>query len=173
MMADRAGPLDTSVDSAALELSELVASQYERLLRLAVLICRDRADAQDAVQAALERAWRSRHSLRDPARLAGWTNRIVVREALRIERRRGLLRRWFDPPREIPLDQPGVGSREVDLRDALRTLPAEQRATLVLHYYMGYSVAETAEVMAVPTETARSRLRLARARLRERLGERP
>ena len=155
----------------AVELEALVAQNYERLLRVAVLICGDRTDAEDAVQIALERAWRHGQSLRDPDKLPAWLHRIVVREAIRLERRRrGLLSRWLASPREIPVGLPAEGDRDLDLQAALRDLSVEQRAALVLHHYAGYSVSETAHLLGVPLETARSRLRLARDRLRAVLG---
>jgi len=152
-------------------LEELVSQHYDRLLRIAVLICRDRTDAEDAVQVALERAWRHGHDLRDPERLPAWLHRIVVREAIRLEhRRRGLVARWLASPREIAVGLSADGDRDLDLQVALRDLPVEQRAALVLHYHAGFSVAETAELSGVPLETTRSRLRLARDRLRAVLG---
>ena len=152
-------------------LEELVSQHYERLLRVATLICRDRTDAEDAVQVALERAWRHGHDLRDPERLPAWLHRIVVREAIRLEhRRRGLVARWLASPREIAVGLSANGDRDLDLQVALRDLPVEQRAALVLHYHAGFSVAETAELSGVPLETTRSRLRLARDRLRAVLG---
>jgi RNA polymerase sigma-70 factor, ECF subfamily len=153
------------------ELEALVTQNYERLLRVAVLICRDRTDAEDAVQIALERAWQHSQSLREPDKLPAWLHRIVAREAIRLERRRhGLLSRWLASPREIPVGRPAEGDRNLDLQAALRDLSVEQRAALVLHHYAGYSVAETAHLLGVPLETARSRLRLARGRLRAVLG---
>src|SRR5688572_14045785 len=68
-------------DEAAFD--RFVREHYPRLIRLAGLICRRTSDAEDAVQAGLERAWRKREALRDPARLRPWLDRIVVREALR------------------------------------------------------------------------------------------
>ncbi len=53
-----------------------------------------------------------------------------------------------------------------DLKAAFARLSSEQRAVVALHLYAGYSVAETAELVGAPLETARSRLRLARQRLR-------
>lgn len=168
-MVERARVRRDTTSVAALE--ELVAHNYARLLRVATLICRDSTDAEDAVQMALERAWRHGHALRDPDRLPAWLNRIVVREAIRQEhRRRGLIARWLTPPREIAVGQHSDGDRDLDLQAALRGLSVEHRAALVLHYYVGYSVAETAELSGVPLETARSRLRLARGRLRAVLG---
>jgi RNA polymerase sigma-70 factor, ECF subfamily len=169
-MVERAGFRRRDATSVV-ALEELVIQHYERLLRVALLICADRDDAEDAVQVALERAWRHGQDLREPDKLPAWLHRIVVREAIRLERRRrGLLARWLAPPREIPVGPPAEGDRDLDLQAALNGLSVEQRAVLVLHYYAGYSVAETAELSGVPLETARSRLRLARGRLRAVLG---
>ena len=152
-------------------LEQLVSQHYERLLRVAVLVCADRGDAEDAVQVALERAWRHGDALREPDKLPAWLHRIVVREAIRLEhRRRGLLARWVASPREIVVGSGVEPDRDLDLQAALNSLSVEQRAVVVLHYYAGYSVAETAELSGVPLETARSRLRLARGRLRAALG---
>lgn len=157
--------------TSAVALEELVAREYERLLRVAILICRDPSDAEDAVQVALERAWRHGHNLREPGKLPAWLHRIVVREAIRLERRRrGSFPRWLAAPHEIRVGPPAEDDRDLDLQAALNALPVEQRAVLVLHHYAGYSVSETAELSGAPLETTRSRLRLARARLRLVLG---
>ena len=137
-------------------------------------MCRSVPDAEDAVQAALERAWRNRASLRDPDRLKPWLDRIVVREAIRITRSReglvGRLLRGSDDEIELELElvdpRASEGARGVELRQAFARLSAEQRAVVALHLYAGYSVAETADIVGAPLETARSRLRLARQRLR-------
>jgi RNA polymerase sigma-70 factor (ECF subfamily) len=147
-------------------------------VRLAGVICRDPADAQDAVQAAVERALRSRGTLRAPAKVRAWLNQIIVNEAIRIDERR---RRWWTrlgaAPREIEVaspdadpDRPGAATSS-DLRDAFDRLPVDQRVVVALHHYAGYSVAEAAAIVGVPLETARSRLRLARAHLRRVLDE--
>jgi RNA polymerase sigma factor (sigma-70 family) len=172
VMVERASAGPVGADNASL-LEDLVAAHYQRLLRVAVLICREPADAQDAVQVALERAWRSHGAVRNTDRLAAWLHRIVVRESVRAEhRRRGLLGRWLRPLQEIDVvTTDRADKHDLDLRKALDDLTVEHRAVLILHYYAGYSVAETAAACEIPFETARSRLRLARARLRLELGE--
>jgi len=156
------------------------AAHYPRLVRLAALVCDNATDAEDAVQTAFEQAWRRRDSLREAAALRGWLNRIVVREAIRIQRRRtSFVDRVLGGPREVALDlerhdQPG-SQPGPELRTALRIAYAELspalRAVVGLHLYAGYSMQETADILAIPLETARSRLRLARERLRARLEE--
>ncbi len=156
-----------------LTLDTFVALHYRRLVRLAGLVCLDRSEAQDAVQDALLRAWRSRERLRDDERLKPWLDAIVVREAIRTnDRRRTWVRRMLRHVADQPGEAPGVPSGAVlDLLTSLRALPAPQRAAVALHYEAGYSVAEVAELLDVPLETVRSRLRLARSRLRRALAE--
>ena len=161
-------PLTMADDS----LNALVAGHYERLIRLAGLICRDRADTQDVVQIALARAWRHLGALRDVERVRPWIDRIVVREAIRMEHSRTARLSWIVRPQatEIALGHP-TNDRDLVLRDAYRNLPTHQRAAIALHYFAGYSVAEVASLTDVPIETARSRLRLGRARLHAALGD--
>ncbi len=171
----------TAKTGAALDAASLdafVRQHYDRLVSLARLVCLDQSDAGDAVQGALEQAWRRRASLRDADALRAWLDRIVVRESIRVDRRRrSPLARFFGGPREIPvgvIDPGSVTSPELtDLRVAYERLPAEQRAAIVLHLHYGYSVAETAAIVGAPTETVRSRLRLGRERIRHALEVEP
>lgn len=156
-----------------------VTQHYDRLLRLARLICRDSSDAADAVQIGFEHAWRGRSALRDVDRVGPWLDRIVAREAVRISRRRqSWLNRvlalhgdvkWIEPV-DHRASEP---STFVALRAAFRALSPEQRAVVALHMHRGYSIRETAAMVGAPEETVRSRLRLARQRLRRELEERP
>ena len=164
------------------DIAEFVAAHYPRLVRLAGLICRDAIDSEDAVQAGLERAWRRRDSLADPARLAAWLDRIVVREAIRLGRDKRSLRerleRVLGEHENIELrvaqNEPDPGTAVTSraaLRHAFESLPAAQRAVVGLHLYLGYSISETADMVGAPLETVRSRLRLAREQLRFQLSE--
>ncbi len=155
-------------------LATFVVEHNDRLIRLAYLVCGSPTDAADAVQRGFEQAWRQRSSLRDQSRLRAWLDRVVVREAIRLGRRpwyRHLLSLdtrvgWIDPPAR------GVEPEQwLALRQSFDRLPAEQRAVLALHLHAGYSVSETAALVGAPVETVRSRLRLAKDRLRRELSE--
>ena len=163
-------------DTADLEgqLADFFGLHYDRLLRLAALVCHSSASVEDAVQAAMERAWRRRHTLRDQSRIRPWLDQIVVRESIRQNRRPWWAR--FAQPVEAGAPEPvdrhgGVDPAWIALLSAFRRLPVEQRAVLALHIYAGYPVEETAVLMGTGVETTRSRLRLARQRLRRELGE--
>lgn len=171
MTAEFASPGDaplTVEPVRPLTLEAFVATHYRRLVRLAGLVCLDRADAQDAVQNALERAWRHRADLRDEERLRAWLDAIVVRESIRLNGRARSLIRSITRPLTGADEQSIVTTSPLatGLLDDLRRLPLAQRAVLALHYEAGYSVAETAELLNAPLETVRSRLRIARQRLR-------
>jgi len=170
------------------DLAAFFAEHYDRLVRLAALVCHSQSLTEDAVQAAMEQAWRRRSTLRDRAQVRPWMDRIVVREAIRTNRRP-----WWTKltpgqatvteisAGEIEGDgddassRPGPSQRAMDpiwvaLTVAFHDLPVEQRAVVALHLYAGYSVEETAQIMGARLETTRSRLRLARDRLRRELG---
>lgn len=170
-IADPVGADRTVLEMAALDI--LVRQHYPRLVRLAGLITRDVDQAQDAVQAALERAWRKRDAVRDQASIRSWLDQIVVREAIRQTRGRGLALLVRRPPTdwlEIPASLPEPAERAV-VREALGSLSPDHRAVVALHLHAGYSVDETARILGVPFDTVRSRLRAAREQLRRHLSE--
>jgi RNA polymerase sigma-70 factor (ECF subfamily) len=76
---------------------------------------------------------------------------------------------------ELPVagagDDPEAPRRRALVRALLDELPEAQAETLVLRVMLGYSIAEVAEAMGVPTNTVRSRLRLAKEAMRSRIVE--
>src|SRR5512143_2764644 len=175
MAVGRTAEMERARSDAA--IAAFVAEHYDRLLRLARLICRDASDAADAVQIGLEQAWRQRSTLRDGTRVRPWLDRIVVREAVRVSKgRQSWLSRLFTPRPEItwietPDPQGSDTSTFVALRAAFQRISPEHRAVVILHMHFGYTVAETAAIVGAPDETVRSRLRLAKQRLRRELEE--
>ncbi len=173
-MAERTAAAERASDA---EIGQFVAEHYDRLVRLARLICRDASDAGDAVQIGLEQAWRARRSLRDGDRVRPWLDRIIVREALRVSRsRRSWLARLLPSGPDVKwiesiAPQAAEPTLHLSMRAAFASLSPEQRSVVALHLHAGYSVAETARIVGAPEETVRSRLRLARQRLRRELEE--
>jgi len=160
---------------------ELLVRRYQvRAVRATYLITRDRALAEDIVQAAFVRAY-ERIGQFDAGRSFGpWFLRSVANDAVKAAARRERL-----VPLEVSAERgqtsladlladPNPGPADVaeaaDLRqrvwDALGRLPPEQRAAIVLRYYAGLSEAEMAEQLACPPGTVKWRLHAARERLR-------
>lgn len=157
------------------QLAALFDAHYDRMVGLAGLVCRTGDLAEDVVQAAMEQAWRRRSSLRDQSRMRWWLDRIVVREAIRMNRRpwwSRLAATFADEHPSLLPDPAGETTpQRMALTEAFEALTPEQRAACVLHLHLGYGVVETAELMGAAVETTRSRLRLARRRLRADLSE--
>jgi RNA polymerase sigma factor (sigma-70 family) len=157
------------------QLAAFFDGHYERMVHLAGLVCHSGDLAEDAVQAAMEQAWRRRSSLREPGRMRWWLDRIVVREAIRMNRRpwwSRLTATHTDEHASLLPDPAGETTpQRMALTAAFEALSPEQRAACVLHLHLGYGVVETAELMGAGVETTRSRLRLARRRLRADLSE--
>ena len=174
MIGRQAAAAEGNVGELELQLADFFAEHYERLVRLAGIICHAPASVEDAVQVALEQAWRRRHSLRDVSLIRPWLDQIVVREAIRLNKRPwwSRLQRASDSELvQVPDRRTNVDASVVALTVAFRALPPVQRAAVALHLYAGYSVEETARLMSASIETTRSRLRLARQRLRRELAE--
>lgn len=149
--------------------NELARREIDRLYRVAYRILRDPELARDATQQALLEAWRDLPSLRDPDRWEAWTYRLLVHASYREGRRE---RRLGSNVRLIPLDRSSVPDTAIAVADrdelerGFRRLSTEQRTVVVLHYYVGLSMAEVAEALGIPAGTARSRLHAATGRLR-------
>ena len=140
-----------------------------RLDSAARLILRDPELARDAVQNTLVRAWRGLPALRDAERFDAWLHRLLVHACLDEARHR---RR---SPVEVdlePFDAPERGDTAGQLADrdlverALNRLEPDQRALVVLHYYLGYPVPHAAASLGISLPTAKSRLQRAMVALR-------
>lgn len=150
----------------------LVERHRDRAYGLALRITRSAADAEDAAQEALVRAWLALPGFRGEASFGTWLHRIVARRALdrsmQVRRREGR-ETSLEAARELADD---AGSE----RDALLArrlerlmdrLSAPQRAVVALFYQEDQSVEHIAEALGLPENTVKTHLSRARAALRE------
>ena len=143
--------------------SHLVRASASRQYAIATLILRDGDRAQDAVQEALVAAWKGMSALRDPDAWVSWLHRLTVRacfQAARRDRRRTLVELHVTPDREPSTSgDASAGLAERDrLERELGRLPIDQRAVIVLHFYLGLPLTEAAAILDIPAGTAKSRL---------------
>jgi RNA polymerase sigma-70 factor (ECF subfamily) len=140
----------------------IVVRSIDGLYAIAMLMTRDATLAEDAVQDAYARAWRDLRALKDPDRLTPWLSRLTVNATYDLLRRRKRVRQTLPlesaPP--LTIDPPSPIDR-LDLADAYGRLPPEQRAVVVLHYFLGLGLDEVATTLAIPPGTVRSRLNAA------------
>jgi RNA polymerase sigma-70 factor (ECF subfamily) len=148
---------------------DLVCARVDRLFAIARRILRDIDRAEDALQDALVIAWRDLPSLRDPDRFDHWLQRVLtnmcIEHARRDRRRYAKLEVLIVDDHAARDELAGVVDRDVVDR-AFRRLKAEERAVLVLRYYLGYEPATIAEMLGVPGGTIRSRLHHAHRAMR-------
>lgn len=155
--------------------TEFVRRHRDRMWAVALRTLNDPDEAADAVQDAFISAFRSAGSFRGQAQVTTWLHRIVVNACLDRVRRRQIRAALPLPeagPGEPAMPRDAMADRDTRLAvdDALRSLPVEQRAAIVLTDVEGYSVAETARLLGVAEGTVKSRCARGRTRLAVLLG---
>ncbi len=146
---------------------DYVASRSPHLLRMALLLTRNQADAEDLVQAALAKTYQAWDRIEDRNALDGYVRRAMVNTHISWWRRR---RVEEYPTDEIPdravADHAGDSELADALRRALDRLPSRMRAAVVLRYYEDMSEAEIAEVLGISQGTVKSTVSRGVAKLR-------
>ena len=138
------------------------------LRAFAISLCGNVDRADDLVQEALLRAWRSRDSLKDAGAGRAWLLTIVRREHARLYERKRL---ELVPLDEVIETQASAGSAQPDdelfvLRHAIMRLPIEYREPLVMQVVGGFSTEEIARELALSSTAVLTRLFRARNQLR-------
>jgi RNA polymerase sigma-70 factor, ECF subfamily len=159
LIAARAG------DMRSFEL--LVEPLLDPGYRLAVVMLQDRTEAEDVLQEATFRAWRSIRSFRgDRTSLKSWFLTIVANQCRQARRAR-----WWSVVRGVTrvrdLAQPeDLVIERSDLANALAELGHEDRVALHLYFGLDVPIAEVAHVLGVSPRGAKSRIHRALKRLR-------
>jgi RNA polymerase sigma-70 factor (ECF subfamily) len=151
--------------------AELVRRHERRVYNLAYRLLGREEDARDAAQDAFISCYRKLSTFRGDALFTTWLHRIAVNASYDILRRRKDVLSADEAPEPPP--QPDHGDRTaagVDVQRALREVPVEYRAVLVLHDLQGHAYEEVAEILAVPLGTVKSRLHRGRVALGRALG---
>ncbi|GAA3212398.1 SigE family RNA polymerase sigma factor [Actinocorallia longicatena] len=148
--------------------SAYVTGRGPALLRAALLLTGDRADAEDLLQAALTKTYLAWDRIHDHAALDGYVRRAMVNTQISWWRRRKL---EIYPTGDLP-DQPvDDHTRRCELNDslsrALGRLPDRQRTAVMLRYYEDMSEAEIAQRLGVTVGTVKSTVSRAVAKLRD------
>jgi RNA polymerase sigma-70 factor, ECF subfamily len=167
------------VDGDPEAFGQLFLRHRDRLWAIAVRTMSDPEEAADALQDAMISAFRRAGSFRGDSAVTTWLHRIVVNACLDRMRRRAA-RPASAGADERTLDNLAVAhaapdpatdsDTSLDVMAALRMLPPEQQAALVLVDMLGYPVADAASVLGVSEGTVKSRCARGRARLLPRLG---
>jgi RNA polymerase sigma-70 factor (ECF subfamily) len=135
-----------------------------RLYSVAYRLLGNRADAEDAVQRALLKAFEARESYAPRWALSTWLYRVLTNVCID-----ELRRRRHAPPEPLPRGRAGTGVERVDLTRALDAVPREARVLLALHYVNGLSYRELATIRGISINTVKSQLARGKAILKNAL----
>lgn len=148
------------------EFAERISRVRAKLYKTALTYLGSEALALDAVDEAVYKALCSKWRLRQPEYFDTWITRILINECHNELRRQ---------KRYLPLEAlPETAEETFDalpLKEALRKLPGDLKDVIILRYFAGYTVAETAQTLHIPAGTVASRQRRALQLLRLELEE--
>jgi RNA polymerase sigma factor (sigma-70 family) len=142
------------------DLERFYASEYRRVVSALVLYLGDRQTAEDVAHDAFVRVCRDWEKVRSLHAPGVWLHRVAMNLATSWFRRRAAERRANEravtpiPPHDVG-DRVDLTDRE-EIRRLLMTLPFQDRSVLVLRYFTGLSVRETAEVLGRPEGTVKT-----------------
>lgn len=148
-----------SRDAFAQEVWELTDTAFA----VTYLILGNSADSEDAMSAAILRAFENRGKLRKRESFRAWFLQILRHEAYDLLKKR----RRLTPVEELPEEAAPEGddAGRLDLRQALQELTDTQRTALLLQQE-GYDMAEIGQILDVPVGTVKSRISRAKQTLR-------
>ena len=149
-------------------LKRLMSSYGDQVIKTCFLFLRSRQQAEDASQETFIRAWKALDRLKEGPTEKAWLMKIAVNvcKSFLGNRSAAIL------DRGVPLDRLSETGKRDQYPDqtvylAVASLPDKYRAAVILYYYQGLSVRETADALRLPGATVRTRLARARALLKE------
>jgi RNA polymerase sigma-70 factor, ECF subfamily len=159
--------------------ARIVAAHHDDMVRVAFVVCGDVELAQEAVQAAWQKAWAKLDTIRAADRLRPWLVSIAANEARQLIRSRN--RRWLRETRIEGDEQPGAGigsdpggrAAQLDLANALAGLEPDDRTLIALRYAAGLTSDEIGRAIGMTGGGVRVRIARLLTRLREELHDDP
>ena len=150
----------------------LIEAHSAELYKYALWLCKDKAMAEDVMQEAFLRAWKSLDSLREAKAAKGWLFTIFRREHARQFERKQFQYQELESMDLIEDKRLGYDDtpEAFALRNALERLPVDYREPLEMQVLGGFSCDEIAQILDISSSAVMTRLFRARKRMREILG---
>ena len=146
------------------EFAQQVDAIKQQLFRMAYLYLNNEASALEAVDESVYKAYKALKTLREPAYFTTWLTRILINECKKeLKRQNRFSSMDYSPAEEMAEDDYDA----LPLKEAIAHLPETLRAVVILRYFAGFTLAETAQTLAIPQGTVVSRQRRALALLKQ------
>jgi RNA polymerase sigma-70 factor (ECF subfamily) len=157
------------VFSSQNDFERLVMPEARGLLRFARRLTGAMPSAEDLVQEALLKAWRSFHQFRDGSSARAWLYRILINEFYGQGRKIRASPSTVSLENRFPAGANSMTAESLEVAEALDSLPLEHRTVLLLGVVEGFTCREISGILSVPIGTVMSRLSRARQAMREKL----
>lgn len=138
------------------EYAKRVEEIRGRLYKTAFLYLGSESQALDVVDEAVYKGLCNHRKLRQPEYFVTWMTRILINECHNEQRRQ----RRFRPLEEVQ-ELLTEDYDSLPLKEAIKRLPKELKEVIILRYFTGYTLVETAEALKIPQGTAATRQRKA------------
>lgn len=164
--------------------NELLGLHERKMYAVCLRMCANQEDAQDCLQEAMLRIYRSISGFKGQSSFSTWIYRVTMNTCLDELRKKknkqttsldGLLDTgWspsddYDTPEHHTIEQ----ERKKALHGAISELPEDMRSAVVLRDIQGFSYEEIAEMLGINVGTIKSRISRGREKLREKIRRRP
>ncbi len=154
-------------DDLACEIEKLVAQHGDYILRLCFTVLSDKSLAEDAWQETWLKAWKGFASFQGKCSVKTWVTRIAINTCREIRRSAWFRFEHHATDSEVILNTVAADvPPEYGVMDAIHALPMRYREAITLYYMEDMSIKELSEVLGVSQNTAASRLRRSRIKLK-------
>lgn len=145
------------------EQLDVYAEKYGKdVFRAAYSYVRNHADSEDIMQETFLRLYKCEKTFASDENVKAWLLRVAINVS-----KDYLKTSWLHKRAELDEGMSYEDEKERSLDEAMAKLKPDYRIAVYLHYYMGYSVKETAELMGISESNAKIRLKRGREALRE------
>jgi len=158
--------------------NELLSGHEKKMYAVCLRMCANHEDAQDCLQEAMLRVYRSISGFKGQSSFSTWLYRVTMNTCLDELRRRknkqatsldGLLETGWSPADEYdtPEHRALESERRTEVRRMIKELPEDMRSAVVLRDIQGFSYDEIAQILDINVGTIKSRISRGREKLRE------
>ena len=148
--------------------SDVVRRNHQRLFIIALSYTGSHEDSEDILQNVFLKLWKQESSFADDEHIDKWLTRVCVNECrnhIKMPMRRNIA---LDEAKDLyTFDKP----RDFDVFNAVMSLPKKERTVIILFYYEDLTVKEISGLVKAKESTIKTRLRRAKQRLKETLGD--
>ena len=164
--------------------NELLGMHEKKMYAVCLRMCANNEDAQDCLQEAMLRIFRSISGFKGQSSFSTWVYRVTMNTCLDELRKKknkqstsldGLLETGWSPSNDSDTPEHHAIAKEkrVAIRSAISELPDDMRAAVVLRDIQGFSYDEISEILSINVGTIKSRISRGREKLREKIRLKP